>query len=68
MKDKIGLKVRIVAKVGDQRSREYFEGFTEVSIEEPRVKLNFVDPATKSIDLDMPYEFPVIDLIKLLLN
>ena len=61
VKKKIGLRVKIVAKVGDQRSREIYEGFTEVSIDEPRVQLNFVGADTKVIDAEMPYDTLVMD-------
>ena len=61
MKNKIGLKVKIVAKVWDQGSRESYEGFAEVLVDEPRVQLNFIGSGTQFIDAEMPFDTLVMD-------
>ena len=59
----MGLKVLLVAKVGDQRSSDHYEGFAEVLIDEPRVQLNFIGPDTKLIDAEIPFDTLVMDSI-----
>ena len=53
--------VRIVAKVGDRRLKEIYEGFAEVTIVEPEVKLHFVGADSQFIDVENPFDTLVMD-------
>ena len=56
--------VRIVAKVGDLRLKEIYEGFSEVTIVEPEVKLHFVGADSQFIDVENPFDTLVMDPFK----
>lgn len=56
--------VRIVAKVGDLLLKEIYEGFSEVAIVEPEVKLHFVGADSPLIDVENPFDTLVMDPFK----
>ena len=61
-----GLKVKIVASVGDNNNGRIYEGWSTVDLIQPRVHLDFMGPKQKLIDSDL--SFTTMVKISLLLS
>ena len=69
-----GLKVKIVASVGDTNNGRVYEGWSTVDIIQPKVQIDFLGPREKIIDSDLSFStmvrisFQLSDLKKDLLR
>ena len=50
-----GLKVKIVASVGDTNNGRIYEGWSTVDLIQPRVHLDFMGPKEKIIDSELSF-------------
>ena len=53
--NKLGLKVKIEASVGDRSSGAIHTGWATVNIIQPKVSIDFIGPQNKIVDPDLSF-------------